>query len=174
MSRTVALRMFPTLFLREMPRIVLIVLFAFAAIDKVTHFRGFITAVESYELLPAKINYSAAIFFVFAEFAIAIGLLTKRWRRPAALAAVLLLTTFTTVYLIARPAGVCGCWFTLTLSSGGYFHILQNLIFIALAVLTWFDSRVASLSPNPYSLSSERHSTAKQSSDDGSLKHVQT
>ena len=152
MSRTAALRMLPTLFLRELPRIVLIALFAFAAVDKVTHFRGFVTAVESYELLPAKINYPAAIFFIFAEFAIALGLLTKRWHRPAALAAVLLLATFTTVYLVAHPAGVCGCWFTLTLSSGGYFHILQNLIFIALAVLTWFDSRSVSFRPKtiPY------------------------
>ena len=173
MTHTAVLRTFPTLFLREMPRIVLMVLFSFAAVDKVIHFRGFVTAVQSYELLPATFNYSAAIFFIVAEFAIALGLLTKRWRRPAALAAVLLLATFTTVYLVARPSGVCGCWFTLTLNSGGYFHILQNLIFIALAVLTWFDSRSLSFSSNVYSLPSDRHSTAAQKSDDGSLKHVQ-
>jgi putative Ca2+/H+ antiporter (TMEM165/GDT1 family) len=76
-----------------------------------------------------------------AEFAIALGLLTKRRRRPACVSAVLLLGTFTVVYLAVNPAGVCGCWFTLTLNSGGYFHILQNLVFIALAILTWMDHR---------------------------------
>jgi len=173
MTRAEALRMFPALFVRELPRIVLIALFTFAAIDKVLHFRGFVTAVESYEILPGQLNYSAAIFFVIAEFAIAFGLLTKRWRRPAALAAVLLLATFTTVYMVASPSGVCGCWFTLTLSSGGYFHILQNLIFIGLAVLTWSDGHSLSSGSNVDLLPAESHSSTVQEFDDGSLKHAQ-
>jgi hypothetical protein len=96
-----------------------------------------------------------------AEFAIALGLLTKRWRRPACLAAVLLLATFTAVYLVVNPSGVCGCWFTLTLNSGGYFHILQNLVFIGLAILTWLESS----SPPPdrsSALYPGRHSTVPQ------------
>lgn len=136
--------------LRELPRIILLVLFSFAAVDKLIHFRGFANAVQSYHLLHAKVEYSAAIFFIIAEFAIALGLLMRRWRRPASLAAVLLLVTFTTAYMVARPAGVCGCWFTLTLNSGGAFHILQNLVFIGLAVLTWLDN----LSPSTKSESS--------------------
>src|ERR1044072_3132120 len=173
MTGTTALRKFPALFVRELPRIVLIALFTFAAIDKVLHFRGFVTAVESYELLPVKLSYSAAIFFVIAEFGIAFGLLTRHWRRQAALAAVLLLALFTIVYMVASPSGVCGCWFTLTLSSGGYFHILQNLIFIALAVLTWTDSRSLSTESNIHPLPAESNSSALQEFDDGSLKHAQ-
>jgi len=100
-----------------------------------------------------------------AEFAIALGLLTKRWRRLAALSAVLLLGMFTIVYLAVNPAGVCGCWFTLTLNSGGYVHILQNLVFIALAILTWMDHEPSK--PAPSVLYSNNPSTAE--SDDGRL-----
>src|SRR5215218_1834251 len=114
-----ALRVRAASWLRELPRIILLVLFALAAVDKLTHFGGFITAIESYRLLPEGAARFAASFIIMAEAAIAFGLLTRRWRRPASLAAVLLLTTFTGVYLVAKPAGVCGCWFTLTLNTGG-------------------------------------------------------
>jgi len=167
MTPTERLRTFPASLLRELPRIILIGLFGLAAIDKLIHFRGFVTAVASYQLLPSSLDNAAAIFFLMAEFAIAVGLLTKRWRRPACVAAILLLTTFTAVYLAVNPAGVCGCWFTLTLNSGGYFHILQNLVFIALAILTWMDDRSAK--PDASSvLYSTGPSTAE--SDDGRLK----
>lgn len=160
--------------LKELPRFILIALFAFAAGDKIFHFYGFVTAVKSYRLLPAQVEYTAAIFFILAELGIALGLLTRRWRRSASLAAVLLLATFTVVYLVARPAGVCGCWFTLTLNTGGYFHILQNLVFIGLAILTWFDSKPsASRSDTSSAFYSERHSIAAQKADDGGLNHVQ-
>lgn len=167
MTSTERLRTLPASLLRELPRIILIGLFGLAAIDKLLHFRGFVAAIQSYKLLPSSLETSAAIFFIMAEFAIAFGLLTKRWRRAASLSAVLLLGTFTVVYLAVKPAGVCGCWFTLTLNSGGYFHILQNLVFIALAVLTWMDYR--STKPNASSVSySTSPSTAE--SDDGRLK----
>ena len=169
MTPTERLRTLPASWLRELPRFILIVLFSFAAIDKLIHFRGFVAAIQSYQLLPTRLEHSAAIFFIIAEFAIALGLLTKRWRRPACLSAVLLLGTFTVVYLAVNPAGVCGCWFTLTLNKGGYFHILQNLVFIALAILTWMDDR--STKPDASSVSySTSLSTAE--SDDGRLKHA--
>ena len=157
------LRTLPVSFLRELPRFILIGLFGFASIDKLIHFRGFVAAIQSYHVLPSTLESSAAIFFIMAEFAIALGLLTKRWRQPACLSAVLLLTTFTVVYLAVNPGRICGCWFTLTLNSGGYFHILQNLVFIGLAILTWMDHRSAKRDPLP-----ALYSTAE--SDDGRLK----
>ena len=169
MTLTERLRVLPASFPRELPRFILIALFSFAAIDKLIHFRGFVTAIQSYQLLPSRLESFAAIFFIMAEFAIALGLLTKRWRQPACLSAVLLLGTFTVVYLAVNPGRVCGCWFTLTLNSGGYFHILQNLVFIALAILTWVDHR--SSKPDALSVSySTGTSTAE--SDDGRLKHA--
>ena len=167
MTPTQRLRTLPVSFLKELPRLILIALFSFAAIDKLIHFSGFVAAIQSYQVLPSSLESSAAIFFLMAEFAIALGLLTNRWRRPACLAAVLLLGTFTVVYLAVNPTGVCGCWFTLTLNSGGYFHILQNVVFIALAILTWMDHR--STKPDASSvLYSTGPSTAE--SDDGRLK----
>ena len=153
--------------LRELPRLILIGLFSLAAIDKLLHFSGFVAAIQSYELLPSRLESFAAIFFIMAEFAIALGLLTNRWRRPACISAVLLLATFTVVYMAVNPGRVCGCWFTLTLNSGGYFHILQNLVFIALAILTWMDHRSAKPDALPVSYST---STSTAESDDGRLK----
>ena len=162
-------RTLPASLLRELPRFILIGLFSFAAIDKLMHFSGFVAAIQSYGLLPSRLEHPAAIFFIMAEFAIALGLLTTRWRRPASVAAVLLLGIFTVVYMAVNPAGVCGCWFTLTLNSGGYFHILQNLIFIGLAILTWMDHKPST--PDASSvLYSPSPSTAE--SDDGRLKHA--
>jgi hypothetical protein len=169
MTPTERLSTLPALFLRNLPRFILIALFSFAAIDKLIHFSGFVAAIQSYQVLPSGLESSAAIFFLMAEFAIALGLLTNRWRRPACLSAVLLLGTFTVVYLAVNPVGVCGCWFTLTLNSGGYFHILQNLVFIALAILTWMDDR--SSKPDALSVSYST-STSTAESDDGRLKHA--
>jgi hypothetical protein len=123
-----------------LPRVLLVVLFYFAAIDKCVHFPQFVAALQSYHILPAEIGRYAAIFIILVELAIASGLLT-RWRRLASLSAILLLATFTIIYLAAHPQGACGCWFTLTLAKGGTLHILQNLAFIGLAILIWLDDQ---------------------------------
>lgn len=163
MTLTARLRTLSVSFVKELPRLILIALFGLASIDKLLHFRGFVAAIQSYELLPSKLESLAAAFFIMAEFAIALGLLTKRWRQPACLSAILLLGMFTAVYMAVNPGRVCGCWFTLTLNSGGYFHILQNLVFIGLAILTWMDHR----SSKPDAVSVSYASTAE--SDDGRL-----
>jgi len=169
MTATERLVRLPVSLLRELPRFILIGLFALASIDKVLHFRGFVGAIQSYKVLPSSLESSAAVFFIMAEFAIALGLLTKRWRRAACVSAVLLLTTFTVVYLAVDPGRVCGCWFTLTLNSGGYFHILQNLVFIGLAILTWMDHKSLKSDASSVSYST---STSTAESDDGRLKHA--
>ena len=169
MTPAVRLRTLPASFLRELPRLILITLFSFAAIDKLFHFYGFVAAIQSYGVLPPSLQSFAASFFIMAEFAIALGLITRRWRQAACLAAVLLLTTFTVVYMAVNPGRVCGCWFTLTLNSGGYFHILQNLVFIGLAILTWMDYRFSK--PDALSVTYST-STSTAESDDGRLKHA--
>jgi hypothetical protein len=169
MTSTERLRTLPVSLVRELPRFILIGLFSFAALDKLIHFDGFVAAIYSYGLLPSRLDSFAATFFIMAEFGIALGLLTKRWRSAACLAAVLLLGTFTVVYMAVNPGRVCGCWFTLTLNSGGYFHILQNLVFIGLAILTWMDHR--SSTPDPVSVSYPTKPPTVES-DDGRLKHA--
>jgi hypothetical protein len=167
MTATARLRTLPVSFLKELPRLILIGLFSLAALDKLMHFRGFVIAIQSYQMLPARLESFAAIFFIMAEFAIAVGLLTKRWRGPACLSAVLLLSLFTVVYMATDPGRVCGCWFTLTLNSGGYVHILQNVVFIGLAILTWMDHK--SSKPDRLSVSYST-STSSAEPDDGRLK----
>ena len=166
MTPAASLRTLPASLLRELPRLILIALFSFAAIDKLLHFQGFVAAIQSYQVVPSRLESFAATFFILAEFAIALGLMTNRWRRAACLSAVLLLTTFTAVYMATDPGRVCGCWFTLTLNSGGYFHVLQNLVFIGLAILTWMDHR----SSNPDVISESYSNPSTTESDDGRLK----
>lgn len=159
--------------LKGLTIIILVALFTLAAVDKLAHFGGFITAIASYHLLPDGTERFAAIFIIMAELAIGLGLLMKRWRQAACVAAVLLLSTFTIVYLFASPEGICGCWFTLTLNTGGPVHILQNLVFIGLSILTWLDSRSYTTTGASSVSYTESHSTAAQESDDGRLRQVQ-
>lgn len=125
---------------KELPAFILAALFVVAAVDQLTHFGGVATAVKSYRLLPAGTERFAATFVIMAELATALGILLRRWRRPACLAAVLLLSCFTAVYLFTSPASFCGSRFTLTLNTGGPVYILQNLAFIGLAILSWADA----------------------------------
>jgi len=127
--------------LNELPRFILIALFMVTAVDKAAHFNGFVNALWTFHLLRVGTERFVAIFIITAEFAVALGLLLRRWRRPACGAAVLLLATFTAISLIVPPKVTCGTWFTLTLNTGKPLQIFQNLIFMGLAVMVWLDTR---------------------------------
>ncbi|HEX8119430.1 MAG TPA: MauE/DoxX family redox-associated membrane protein, partial [Pyrinomonadaceae bacterium] len=146
--------------MREVPAFILAALFAVAAVDQLTHFGGVATAVKSYRLLPAGAERGAVSFIIMAELATALGILLRRWRRPACLAAVLLLSCFTAVYLSTSPASFCGSRFTLTLNTGGPVYILQNLVFIGLAVLSWADAPARTRADDAPPDSYLSHSTA--------------
>jgi uncharacterized membrane protein YphA (DoxX/SURF4 family) len=140
--------------LNELPRFILIALFLVTAVDKATHFSGFVNALWTFHLLREGTERFAAIFIITAEFAIALGLLLRRWRRPACGAAVLLLAAFTAISLAAPPKMVCGTWFTLTLNTGQPLQIFQNLIFIGLAVMVWLDAQPPPARPEASSVPS--------------------
>jgi uncharacterized membrane protein YphA (DoxX/SURF4 family) len=147
--------------LKELPRLILIFLFVLTAADKAIHFDGFVNALGTFQLLPRGSERFTAIFIITAEFAIALGLLPGRWRRPACLAAVLLLAASTALYLVAPSKPVCGAWFTLTVNTGQPLHIFQNLIFIGLAAMTWLDAPRPPATPDTSSGSyPSRHSAA--------------
>lgn len=175
MASNGALRVFVEPRLKELPRIILIALFGFAAIDKLAHLSRFAIALHSYHLLPEGTERYAALFIVMAEMAIAIGLITRRWRSAASLSAALLLVAFTAVYIIAAPEDTCGCWFTLTLAKGGSLHVLQNVVFIGLAVLVWIDSRSLAGTEKIPAINSEVNSASSQSRSDGEeFSHTKT
>lgn len=134
--------------LHELPRLILIGLFTLTAVDKAMHFNGVIAALASFELLRVGTERFAAIFIITAEFAIALGLLLRRWCRPACVAAVLLLVTLSAVSLMAPPRLTCGTWLTLTLNTGRPIDIFQNLVFIGLAIMTWMDAQPSAAASN--------------------------
>jgi uncharacterized membrane protein YhaH (DUF805 family) len=140
--------------LNELPRFILIALFIVTATDKAAHFNGFVNALWTFHLLRGGMERFAAVFIITAEFAIALGLLLRRWRRPACGAAVLLLATFAAVSLLSPPKVTCGTWFTLTLGTGRPIQIFQNLIFIGLAVMVWLDAQPTPAEPEASPVSS--------------------
>jgi uncharacterized membrane protein YphA (DoxX/SURF4 family) len=121
-------------------------LFLFSGIDKIFHYDGFLDALRNYVLVPRGAASSIGPLVIAAELMIGIGLLFKAWRRPAALTAAIAMACFTlaiAVNYFAGSRGICGCWFTITLSQSSELHIVQNLIFGGLAVMVWWEERAA-------------------------------
>jgi hypothetical protein len=133
--------------IRWLPAIALIGLFGLAAADKLLHFWRFVLALHSYHLVPVRFETAAAVFIILAEFLVALGLLFHSWRRLSALLALALLATFTTIYLIAAPEDLCGCWFSFTLSKGGLWNVIQNTVFAGIAMFVWLDSAQQGTAP---------------------------
>lgn len=125
-------------------------LFLFSGIDKVLHFDGFLDALRNYVLVPRGAASYLGGPVIAAELMIGIGLLLPAWRGPAALTAALAMAVFTiaiTFNYFAGSRGICGCWFTITLSQSSELHIVQNLIFGGLAAMVWWEERNAARLP---------------------------
>lgn len=109
-------------------------LFGFAAIDKLLHVPGFVTAINSYSLMPIPIGQYIAPLVIAAELAVVIGLLIPSWRRTAGWQATGLMVIFTIGLIGNRLAGkdaVCGCWFSISMAQGDM-HFVLNGIMIAM------------------------------------------
>lgn len=116
--------------------------FVYAGVDKLFHYGGFLTALESSVLVPASAAAFLAMPLILIEILVGAGLVTRRWRRHAAAAAAGLLFVFTAALtanvLYAAPGTPCGCWFTLTLGESNRIHIALNVALLALAAsLIW-------------------------------------
>ncbi len=117
----------------------LVLIFAFAALDKAAHIHGFINALDGYVILPFPIGFALAPFIIAVELSIAVGLGVRRWRRTAALQAAGLMTLFTVALAVNRLRGaekICGCWFSINTAQGGL-HFVFNGILIALCLIVW-------------------------------------
>ena len=115
-------------------------IFLYAGIDKLFHYDGFVKALRNYVLLRPGMAPYFATPVILLELFIGGALLTRSWRRPAALSAAGLLVIFTVALVINHLFGdnsVCGCWFTITLAQSSEAHIAQNLILAGLALLVW-------------------------------------
>lgn len=117
----------------------LVLVFAFAGLDKAAHIHGFINALDGYVVLPFPVGSILAPFIIAAELAIAAGLVVKRWRRIAASQAAGLMILFTLALAVNRLRGaekICGCWFSINTAQGNV-HFVFNAILIALCLIVW-------------------------------------
>jgi hypothetical protein len=120
-------------------------IFAFAGIDKILHFRGFINALDTYAIVPSNAGKYIALPIICAELCIALGLLVKIWRREAAIMAAACLAAFTVALIVNHkyaPDATCGCWFSITLGTSTLIHILQDAVLTGLAIMVWNDNNL--------------------------------
>lgn len=125
----------------------LVLLFGFAGVDKLAHFTAFVSAINSYRILPIPLGPTLAPLVIAAELTIAVGLLTRGWRRAAAMQALLLMVVLTSALIGNRFLGdgsVCGCWFSVDMAAGNH-HLLFNGIVILLSFSVWRTSKPASV-----------------------------
>lgn len=132
----------------------LTLLFLGAGVDKIFHYEGFLNALRNYVLVPRGVAPILGPAVIAAELLAAVGLLVPRWRREGALSAAALLALFTaatsTNHLLGGR-GICGCWFTVTLAQGTTAHVVQNFMFLVLALLVFWDERTSTLYQHPES-----------------------
>ena len=126
----------------------LTIVFLAAGIDKIFHYEGFLNALRNYVVVPRGTASILGPAVIAAELLVGVGLLVPSWRRDAAIGAALLLALFTaataTNHLLGGR-GICGCWFTVTLAEGTAAHVIQNLMFLVLAVLVFWDERTSTV-----------------------------
>lgn len=115
--------------------------FLYAGLDKMFHYNGFVRALSSYVVVPEGLGQYLAMLVILLELAAGAALLRRQWRRSAALLAASLLAVFTVALAVnywVKPEAICGCWFTITLSSGKGQHMLQNIVLCGLALSVYF------------------------------------
>jgi len=136
------------LWVDRLSRWLLAAVFVSSAIDKLFHYGGFVTALARSVLVPAVAAPYLALPVILLELAIGGGLVSRRWRRSAAIGAsallVVFIATLTANALYAPPGTPCGCWFTLTLGESNRLHIALDVALLAVAASLVFSARPAS------------------------------
>ncbi|MGH9343919.1 MAG: MauE/DoxX family redox-associated membrane protein [Terriglobia bacterium] len=118
-------------------------LFILAAIDKIAHYDRFVTALNSYVVVPPGWARYLATGVILAELCVGFGLLHRQYRGVAALAMSTLLVIFSIALAINVSLGItggCGCWFTITLGKASFAHVVQDLFLALLALSIWYEA----------------------------------
>lgn len=127
-------------------------IFLFSGLDKIFHYQGFVNALRDYVLVPRGTAPYFSMPLIGVELLVGVGLLLKPWRRQAALTAAGLLALFTLAIALNYHyggRGICGCWFTITLSKSTGMHLAQNILFFCLALQIWMDARAVERRQTP-------------------------
>ena len=116
--------------------------FAAAAVPKITHPAEFALAIYRYQLVPHVAINVLAVFLPWLELICAAALLFRPRLRPGALVLILLmLAVFTTAISINLYRGIdiaCGC-FSVNAAKGhlGWLSLVRNATLITIAAWTW-------------------------------------
>jgi uncharacterized membrane protein YphA (DoxX/SURF4 family)/thiol-disulfide isomerase/thioredoxin len=117
-------------------RLILAVIFAVSGLTKLTDRDGFKSALATFAV-PEKLRPSAAVLIPILELVISLGLLPATSAWAAAIAALGLLTVFTTAIIASLLRGKrpeCHCFGQLSAAPMSWKTVLRNGIFIAIVV----------------------------------------
>ena len=125
-------------------RIVIGVLFAWAALAKLGQLDAFATQVHNFRLVPVALENLVALTLPWIELLAALALILNVRARSGAVVLTVLLTVFTLGVAQAMIRGLdfeCGCFGTSDGTRVGTFKILQNLGMLAVAFVATRRSR---------------------------------
>lgn len=114
-------------------------LHAATGIGKLLDLPGFAAVLGEYRLLPAALLWPAAVGMTALELGIALGLMLRRWRRRAALAAAALAAVNGAVLVLTLWRGLalgnCGCFGVFLARPLRWTSPLEDLALVVLALL---------------------------------------
>lgn len=114
-------------------------LHAATGIGKLLDLPGFAAVLGEYRLLPAALHWPAAVGMTALELGIALGLMLRRWRRRAALAAAALAAVNGAVLVLTLWRGLalgnCGCFGVFLARPLRWTSPLEDLALVVLALL---------------------------------------
>ena len=124
-------------------RIVIGILFIYAAFDKLQFPREFVSDVGRYMILPSSLINMTAIFLPAIEFVIGLSLLIGLFPRGAAFIMIALMIIFIGAFILTIILGVevfnCGCFpIDEQTKTSPLLLILRDLVFLLIALQVFF------------------------------------
>ena len=129
----------------DLIRIILGMLFLYAAIDKIIYPARFAEVIYHYKILPIPFINFFAIIIPWIEIGVGLSLIFNQYAEIGSLILVLLTTVFVIMIASAMMRGLnieCGC-FSLDSKSSyvGWKRILEDLVMIAGGLLVFWESK---------------------------------
>ncbi len=129
----------------DLIRIILGMLFLYAAIDKIIYPARFAEVIYHYKILPIPFINFFAIIIPWIEIGVGLSLIFNQYAEIGSLILVLLTTVFVIMIASAMMRGLnieCGC-FSLDSKSSyvGWKRILEDLVMIAGGLLVFLESK---------------------------------
>jgi putative oxidoreductase len=125
-------------------RILIAVLFLFAAITKLFDPSSFAQQIANYQLTPWPGTAALAVFLPALELCVGICLLFGRWESGALVWLAVLLAIFSGALLSATVRGLgidCGCFGRSLENTGTLWPLIRNLVLLAVTGFLWFSRK---------------------------------